>query len=83
MNVHEFTQPTSILKFNDSRYFGKQSIVPANPYVQTRLKLCPPLSDDNGTAIDELSGETFYPKPFGLAVSPVSGASYSLFVRHT
>jgi hypothetical protein len=83
MNMYEFAQPASILKFYDSRYLGKQSIVPAYPYIQTRLKLGPPLPDDNCSAIDELSRETLYPKPFGLAVSPVSGAPYTFFMRHT
>ena len=81
--MHEFAQAASVLKFYNSRYFGKERIVAADAHVQTRLELGSPLPDDNCPPIDQLACKTLYPKSLGLAISAIPGASHSLFVCHT
>jgi hypothetical protein len=71
LNMNEFAQATSILKFDDSRYFGKQRIVTANSHVCTRLESGPSLPNDDSASAYKLSGKSFHSKPFGLAVSSV------------
>jgi hypothetical protein len=81
--VYEFAQSASILKHDNSGYFGKQRIIASDSDIESRFDLCSPLSNNDGSAIDELSGKTFYSKSLGLAISSVPGASDSLFVCHT
>jgi hypothetical protein len=82
-NVNEFAQPASILKDNNARYFGKEGIIASDTDIQPRFKLGSALPHKDSSAVNQLSGKTFYTKPFGLAVSSVPGASNSLFVCHT
>jgi hypothetical protein len=82
MNVYEFAQAASILKFHNPRYLGEQRIVASNPHIQTRFELGPPLTDDNGAAIHKLAGKTLYSKPFRLAIPSIPGTSNSLFMCH-
>lgn len=80
MNI--LSETTSVLKFYDSRYLGKQRIVASNPYIQAGFILCPPLPNYNSSTAHKLTGKALYPKPLGLAVSAVPGTSYSLFMCH-
>jgi hypothetical protein len=81
--VHEFAQTSSILKCHYSGYLCEQRVVTADAHIHSRFEFGPSLADDDGAAIDKFSGETLYAKPLGLAISSVSGASYSLFVCHS
>jgi len=82
VNVNEFPQPSPILKFHNTRYFGKQCIVGSNAYVQAWFELGTALPHDDGPAVHYLAGEAFHSKPLGLAISPIPGASYTFFVCH-
>ena len=81
--MDEFAKAGSILEFHDSRYFGKQRVILANPHVQARFELSPALPNNDSAAIYQLSGKAFDSKSLGLAVSSIPGASDSFFVRHT
>ena len=82
LDMHILSHATAVLKLYNSRYLGKQGIVTPDPYIQAGFILCSPLPYDNRSAAHELTGKTLNPKPLGLAVSPVSGTSYSLFMCH-
>jgi hypothetical protein len=81
--VHEFAHTTSILKCHYSGYLCEQRVVTADSHIHSGLELGSSLADDDSAAIDELSGETLYAQPFGLAISSVPGASYSFFMCHS
>ncbi len=83
VNMHEFSQATSILKIDNSRYLGKQCIVTANTHIFARLKLGSPLSHNNGSAMNQLPGKTLHSKPLSIAISSVPGTSDTLFMCHT
>ena len=80
--MHEFAEAASILKFHDSRDLGKQRIVTTDAYIKPGFKPGSALPHKDCSTVYELSGKTLYSKSLGLAVSPVSGASHSLFVCH-
>jgi hypothetical protein len=81
--VYESAPATFILKLNHTRLHGKQRIVAAKPNIQSGFNLGSPLPNEDRSAAYELSRKTLYPKPFGLAVSSIPGASNSLFMCHT
>jgi hypothetical protein len=81
-NVHEFPKPPSVLKFHNSSYLGKQCIVGPNAHVKARPELGPALPHYDSSTIHQLAGETLHSESFGLAISAVSGASYTLLMCH-
>lgn len=83
MNMYEFSQPTSILEFHNSRYFSKQRIVTPDSHIFARFISGSTLPYEYRSTIHVLTRKTFYSKSLGLAISSIPGASHSFFVCHT
>jgi hypothetical protein len=61
---------------------GKNGVVPAEPNILPRQKLCSPLADNDIAGYYHLAAEFFYPEPFANAIAPVLDAALSFFMGH-
>jgi hypothetical protein len=72
-----------VYELDDSRNLREQRIVFSDADVQTGLEFGSSLADKNGSACDQLSGETLYAEPLRVAIAAITRTADSLFMRHT
>jgi hypothetical protein len=72
-NVTAHTAP--IAELHSSGDLGKQSVVLADADVRAGFQPRATLTDDDGTARNELAAENFYAKPLGIRIAAIFGTT--------
>lgn len=70
------------LESYNARYLRKESVVPPDTDVDSRLKPRSALANDDAAGRDQLSPEPLHTETLGIAVATVAGASDALLVCH-